>query len=287
MDFENIATSAEANLGDFDVNAVMDLLRTRGRLLIKRAYGDWGRYQRYRRAMLENGIDLFQLYSVGIQQKNRADVRLAIDALETVFTRPNIDLYAIVSGDSDFTELIHKLRDHGKYTIGIGLRAATSDLLRRACDEFIFYETLVSEELTISRTSSGCPRRDSLRRAPGVAEAEGRGACLCRALKADHAGIGFSFSEANYGFSSSVLSGGASGPRHDRGSGAAMYVGLNRPVPAATAGGSAPHASGSDLSVKPTAALPQLPARSKPALGRAGDSPASYSRLPDAHPGPS
>ncbi len=74
MDFENVATSAEANLGDFDVNTVMDLLRSRGRLLIKRAYGDWGRFHRYRRPMLENGIDLFQLYSVGVQHKNRADV---------------------------------------------------------------------------------------------------------------------------------------------------------------------------------------------------------------------
>ena len=99
IDFENVATSAEANFGDFDVTAVMDLLRSRGRLLIKRAYGDWGRFHRYRRPMLENGIDLLQLYSVGIQQKNRADVRLAIDAMETVFTRPNIDVYAIVSGD--------------------------------------------------------------------------------------------------------------------------------------------------------------------------------------------
>ena len=148
MDFENVATSAEATLGDFDVNAVMALLRSRGRLLIKRAYADWGRFPRYRRALLETGIDLFQLYSFGMQQKNRADVRLAIDAMEVVFTRPNIDVYAILSGDSDFTELIHKLRDHGKYTIGIGLHSATSDLLRRACDEFIFYETLVSEELT-------------------------------------------------------------------------------------------------------------------------------------------
>ncbi len=147
FDFENVATSAEANFGNFDVTAVIDLLRSRGRLLIKRAYADWGRFQRYRRPMLENGIDLFQLYSVGMQQKNRADVRLAIDAVEVVFTRPNIDIYAVISGDSDFTELIHKLRDYGKYTIGIGLRSATSDLLRRACDEFIFYDSLVSEEL--------------------------------------------------------------------------------------------------------------------------------------------
>jgi uncharacterized protein (TIGR00288 family) len=201
VDFENIATSAEANLGDFNVNAVMELLRTRGRLLIKRAYGDWGRFQRYRRPMLENGIDLFQLYSVGIQQKNRADVRLAIDALETVFTRPNIDLYAIISGDSDFTELIHKLRDHGKYTIGIGLRAATSDLLRRACDEFIFYETLVSEELEDISDELRLPdARELLRRALGVAEQKGEVPVFAGRLKQIMLGLDTSFNEANYGF---------------------------------------------------------------------------------------
>jgi uncharacterized protein (TIGR00288 family) len=201
IDFENVATSAEANIGDFDVNAVMGLLRTRGRLLIKRAYGDWGRFQRYRRPMLENGIDLFQLYSVGMQQKNRADVRLAIDALETVFTRPNIDIYAIVSGDSDFTELIHKLRDYGKYTIGIGLRAATSDLLRRACDEFIFYETLVSEELEDISDELQLPdARELLRRALGVAEQKGEVPVFAGRLKQIMLGLNSSFNEANYGF---------------------------------------------------------------------------------------
>lgn len=201
MDFENVATSAEANFGDFDVTAVMDLLRTRGRLLIKRAYGDWGRFHRYRRPMLENGVDLFQLYSVGIQQKNRADVRLAIDALETVFTRPNIDLYAIVSGDSDFTELIHKLRDHGKYTIGIGLRAATSDLLRRACDEFIFYETLVAEEIEEIADELQLPDpRELLRRALAAAGQKGELPIFAGRLKQVMLGLDSSFNEANYGF---------------------------------------------------------------------------------------
>ena len=201
MDFENVATSAEANFGDFDVTAVMDLLRTRGRLLIKRAYGDWGRFHRYRRPMLENGVDLFQLYSVGIQQKNRADVRLAIDALETVFTRPNIDLYAIVSGDSDFTELIHKLRDHGKYTIGIGLRAATSDLLRRACDEFIFYETLVTEEIEEIADELQLPDpRELLRRALAAAGQKGELPIFAGRLKQAMLGLDSSFNEANYGF---------------------------------------------------------------------------------------
>ncbi|HEX9118450.1 MAG TPA: NYN domain-containing protein [Anaerolineae bacterium] len=201
MDFENVATSAEANFGDFDVNCVMDLLRTRGRLLIKRAYGDWGRFHRYRRPMMENGIDLIQLYSVGMQQKNRADVRLAIDAIETVFTRSNIDVYAIISGDSDFTELIHKLRDYGKYTIGIGLRSATSDLLRRACDEFIFYETLVVDELTDMAEELQLPDpSELLRRALIAAEQKGESPVFAGRLKQIMLGLDSSFNEANYGF---------------------------------------------------------------------------------------
>ena len=201
IDFENVATSAEANHGDFDVTAVADLLRSRGRLLIKRAYGDWGRFHRYRRPMLENGIDLLQLYSVGIQQKNRADVRLAIDAMETVFTRPNIDVYAIVSGDSDFTELIHKLRDYGKYTIGIGLHSATSDLLRRACDEFIFYETLIAEELSDIANELQLPDpSDLLRRALTAAEQKGETPVFAGRLKQIMLGLDSSFNETNYGY---------------------------------------------------------------------------------------
>ncbi len=201
IDFENVATSAESTLGDLDVNAIMNLLRSRGRLLIKRAYGDWGRFHHYRRAMLENGIDLFQLFSVGIQHKNRADIRLAIDALETIFTRPNIDVYAIISGDSDFTELIHKLRDHGKYTIGIGLHAATSDLLRRACDEFIFYETLVAEELADIADELQLPEPcELLRWALQAAEQKGESPVFAGRLKQIMLGLDSSFNEANYGF---------------------------------------------------------------------------------------
>jgi uncharacterized protein (TIGR00288 family) len=254
IDFENIATSAEANLGDFDVNAVMDLLRTRGRLLIKRAYGDWGRYQRYRRPMLENGIDLFQLYSVGIQQKNRADVRLAIDALETVFTRPNIDLYAVISGDSDFTELIHKLRDHGKYTIGIGLRAATSDLLRRACDEFIFYETLVSEELDDISDELRLPEaRELLRRALGVAEQKGEVPVFAGRLKQIMLGLDPSFNEANYGFQQfrAFLEAHLDLVTIEE-QGLQVYVGLHRPTAAAPTGAPPPPA------VKPALEQPAL-----------------------------
>src|SRR5512136_1847737 len=242
IDFENVATSAEANYGDFDVTAVTDLLRSRGRLLIKRAYGDWGRFHRYRRPMLENGIDLFQLYSVGIQQKNRADVRLAIDAMETVFTRPTIDVYAIISGDSDFTELIHKLRDHGKYTIGIGLHAATSDLLRRACDEFIFYETLVSEELDdISEELRLPDARELLRRALGVAEQKGEVPVFAGRLKQIILGIDPSFNEANYGFQQfrSFLEAHQDLVTIEE-QGLQVYVSLHRPATAGIAGAAPP-----------------------------------------------
>jgi len=151
--------------------------------------------------MLENGIDLLQLYSVGIQQKNRADVRLAIDAMETVFTRPNIDVYAVVSGDSDFTELIHKLRDYGKYTIGIGLHSATSDLLRRACDEFIFYETLIAEELSDIADELQLPDpRDLLHRALVAAEQKGETPVFAGRLKQIMLSLDSSFNEANYGY---------------------------------------------------------------------------------------
>ncbi len=151
--------------------------------------------------MLENGVDLLQLYSVGIQQKNRADVRLAIDAMETVFTRPNIDVYAIVSGDSDFTELIHKLRDYGKYTIGIGLHSATSDLLRRACDEFIFYETLITEELDDIANELQLPDpRELLRRALVAAEQKGEVPVFAGRLKQIMLSLDSSFNEANYGY---------------------------------------------------------------------------------------
>ncbi len=260
MDFENVATSAEANFGDFDVNCVMDLLRTRGRLLIKRAYGDWGRFHRYRRPMMENGIDLFQLYSVGMQQKNRADVRLAIDALETVFTRPNIDLYAIISGDSDFTELIHKLRDHGKYTIGIGLRAATSDLLRRACDEFIFYETLVSEELDDISDELRLPdARDLLRRALGVAEQKGETPVFAGRLKQIMLGIDSSFNEANYGFQQfrAFLEAHQDLVTIEE-QGLQVYVGLRKTGPPAPA----------NVTPPPLKPMPELPAPAAGAVGQ-------------------
>jgi uncharacterized protein (TIGR00288 family) len=145
IDFENIALSADNHFGEFDLGLLLKAIQERGRVTLKRAYGDWSRLYRYRDALRESAVELVQLYSYGHQQggKNRADIRLAIDVMESLFTFDYIDTVVIVSGDSDFSSLMSKAREYGKYTIGLGVKASTSDLLIKACDDFIFYDDLV------------------------------------------------------------------------------------------------------------------------------------------------
>lgn len=140
IDFENIALWAEREFFDFEITSLIASLQTRGPAVVKRAYADWSRFSRYRDDMMNNSIDLIQIYSVR-SGKNRADIRMAIDAFETSLTRPQIRTYVIVSGDSDFSPLVAKLREYGRYTIGVGPRSITHDLLVRSCDEFIYMET--------------------------------------------------------------------------------------------------------------------------------------------------
>lgn len=145
IDFENIALWAEREFFDFEITSLMSSLQTRGPAVVKRAYADWSRFSRYRDEMMNNSIDLIQIYSVRAG-KNRADIRMAIDAFEIALTRPQIRTYVIVSGDSDFSPLMAKLREYGRYTIGIGPRSITHDLLVRSCDEFIYLETALGEQ---------------------------------------------------------------------------------------------------------------------------------------------
>ena len=147
VDFENVATSADKRFGDFDLGLLLNAIKARGRITIRRAYGDWARHLRYRDAMREQAVELVHLYSYSPVKggKNRADIRLAIDALEVVFTQKYVDAVAIVSGDSDFSSLMTKVREYGKYTIGAGVRATTSELLVKSCDEFIFYDDLIEQ----------------------------------------------------------------------------------------------------------------------------------------------
>jgi uncharacterized protein (TIGR00288 family) len=147
IDFENISLSAANHFGEFDLGLLLKAIRRRGRITLRRAYGDWSRLIKYRDALRENAVELVQLYSYNVQQggKNRADIRLVIDVMESLFMLDYIDTVVIVSGDSDFSSLMSKAREYGKYTIGVGVQASTSDLLIKSCDEFIFYDKLVEE----------------------------------------------------------------------------------------------------------------------------------------------
>jgi hypothetical protein len=153
IDFENIALWAEREFFDFEVTALMEYLQTRGPAVVKRAYGDWSRFSRYRDELMNNSFDLIQIYSVR-GGKNRADIRMAIDAFEIAMTRPQINTYVIVSGDSDFGPLVGKLREYGRYTLGIGPRNITHHLLVKSCDEFIYLETALGETADVEEQSS-------------------------------------------------------------------------------------------------------------------------------------
>jgi uncharacterized protein (TIGR00288 family) len=144
IDFENVAAGTEReNLGKFNIKLVMNHLKDKGRILLSRAYGDWGRFAKFKQSMLEQGISMMELTSYRGQDKNRADIALVVDAMELVYARPHIQTFVLMSGDSDFTPLVMKLRELNKRIIGLGTRKATSRLLAEACDEFIFYDSLL------------------------------------------------------------------------------------------------------------------------------------------------
>ena len=143
IDFENIALGlrgrADAN---FDIQKVVQRLLEIGNVLVKRAYADWSRFGHYTRPFHEAAIELIEIPSRVDSGKNSADIRLCVDAMDLCYAKGHLDTFVIVSGDSDFSPLVSKLRENGKRVIGLGLRGSTSNLLVSNCDEFIFYETL-------------------------------------------------------------------------------------------------------------------------------------------------
>lgn len=143
IDFENIAAGTEKEgLGRFDIKAVLRRLKDKGRILVSRSYGDWGRFAKFKQKLLEQSVTMVELTSYRGQDKNRADIALVVDAMELAYTRPYIDTFVLLSGDSDFTPLVHRLKELDKRVIGIGTRRSTSRLLAESVDEFIFYESL-------------------------------------------------------------------------------------------------------------------------------------------------
>ncbi len=201
IDFENVALWAEREFYDFEVTALMEYLQSRGPAVVKRAYGDWARFARYREAMMTNSIDLIQIFSVRAG-KNRADIRMAIDAFEIAFTRPQIQTFVIISGDSDFSALVAKLREYGRYTIGIGPRSNTHELLVRSCDEFIYLETALGELADIEGKS--CVEieegRTLLRKALRAHGSRGDLPIPANQLKTTMLLMNPAFNEANFGY---------------------------------------------------------------------------------------
>jgi uncharacterized protein (TIGR00288 family) len=144
IDFENIAAGTEkAKLGRFDIRLVMNRLKEKGRILVTRAYGDWGRFAKFKQSLLEQGVGMMELTSYRGQDKNRADIALVVDAMELAYTREYISTFVLLSGDSDFTPLAMRLKELNKRVIGLGTKGSTSRLLAESCDEFIFYESLL------------------------------------------------------------------------------------------------------------------------------------------------
>ncbi len=143
IDFENIALGLrDRKDSTFDIQRVLERLLEKGKIIVKRAYADWSRFSNYTRAFHEAAIELIEVPKRSSSGKNSADIRLCVDAMDLCYAKEHIDTFVILSGDSDFSPLVSKLRENGKRLIGLGLRGSTSNLLVSNCDEFIFYESL-------------------------------------------------------------------------------------------------------------------------------------------------
>ncbi len=145
-DFENVALGVrDANYDKFDIKRVLERLLLKGSIVVKKAYCDWDRYKGFKAAMHEANFELIEIPHVRQSGKNSADIRLVVDALDLCYTKSHVNTFVIISGDSDFSPLVSKLRENAKYVIGVGVKQSTSDLLIANCDEFIFYDDLVRE----------------------------------------------------------------------------------------------------------------------------------------------
>jgi uncharacterized protein (TIGR00288 family) len=145
-DFENVALGVrDANYEKFDIKPVLERLLLKGSIVVKKAYCDWDRYKSFKGTMHEANFELIEIPHVRQSGKNSADIRMVVDALDLCYTKAHVDTFVIVSGDSDFSPLVSKLRENAKRVIGVGVKQSTSDLLVANCDEFIFYDDLVRE----------------------------------------------------------------------------------------------------------------------------------------------
>jgi uncharacterized protein (TIGR00288 family) len=145
-DFENVALGVrDAKFSAFDIKKVLERLLLKGNIVVKKAYCDWDRYKDFKAPMHEAAFELIEIPHVRQSGKNSADIRMVVDALDLCYTKAHVDTFVIISGDSDFSPLVSKLRENDKVVIGVGVKNSTSDLLTANCDEFIYYDDLVRE----------------------------------------------------------------------------------------------------------------------------------------------
>src|SRR5207244_6525291 len=147
LDLENIALGAhDADFPAFDIRKVLERLLLKGQIVVKKAYCDFERYKTFKRGLHEAAFELIEIPHVRQSGKNSADIRMVVDALDLCYTKAHVDTFVILSGDSDFSPLVSKLRENNKVVIGVGVKKSTSDLLTANCDEFLFYDDLVREQ---------------------------------------------------------------------------------------------------------------------------------------------
>jgi uncharacterized LabA/DUF88 family protein len=179
-DFENVALGVrDANYDKFDIKRVLERLLLKGSIVVKKAYCDWERYKGFKAAMHEANFELIEIPHVRQSGKNSADIRLVVDALDLCYTKSHVNTFVIISGDSDFSPLVSKLRENAKYVIGVGVKQSTSDLLTANCDEFIFYDDLVRESARVdarrnTRNNQPAPKRSPEEEARRKAEMDAR-----------------------------------------------------------------------------------------------------------------
>ena len=164
-DFENVALGVrDANYDKFDIKPILERLLAKGSIVVKKAYCDWDRYKAFKAAMHEANFELIEIPHVRQSGKNSADIRMVVDALDLCYTKSHVDTFVIISGDSDFSPLVSKLRENAKKVIGVGVKQSCSDLLVTNCDEFIYYDDLVRDRET--RSNSLRRDRDTPKRSP-------------------------------------------------------------------------------------------------------------------------
>ena len=176
LDLENIALGArDANYAAFDVRTVLEQLLLKGHIVVKKAYCDFDRYKDFKRGLHEAAFEMIEIPHVRQSGKNSADIRMVVDALDLCYTKGHVDTFAIISGDSDFSPLVSKLRENAKTVIGVGVKNSTSDLFINNCDEFIYYDDLVRDQ---PRRRSSSSRGGGREQSPPPANAgQCRAAC--------------------------------------------------------------------------------------------------------------